>query len=1390
MAMARPSADEVFDEAIRRTPGEDRAAYLDEACGGDTELRVRVDRLVQAFAEAGSFLESPAADLTDTTDHSSIAERPGMVIGHYKLLQQIGEGGFGVVFFAEQERPVKRRVALKVIKPGMDTRQVIARFEAERQALAMMDHPNIAKVYDAGATANGRPYFVMDLVKGVPISKYCDDHHLTPRQRLELFIPICQAVQHAHQKGIIHRDLKPSNVMVALYDGRSVPKIIDFGVAKATGPKLTDRTMFTEFGAVIGTFEYMSPEQAELNQLDVDTRSDIYSLGVLLYELLTGTTPLERRRLKDSALHEVLRLIREEEPPTPSTRISTAVDLPAVAANRGTEPARLSGLVHGELDWIVMKCLEKDRNRRYESASSLARDIERYLHDEPVQACPPSVAYRLKKFIRRNKVGALTGSAVVLALVVGLALATVGFMQAHEQAQISAAEAAKATAISELLQSALQSANPDHAKGNEYTVRQLLDDFSGGLANQLAGQPELEAQIRATIGNAYRGLRLFELAAAQFETALALQRRVDGQGAKYAGILMDYAQVVAERDHNVVEAEPIAREAIRIYRRAGVSGRPLVKALWMLQLQLAFRIENAQDAAEARSVYTEGQALVQEALAIARAEATEYPELANMLHRHAPLMSKQGDPVEAERCARQAVDMHRRLHGDEHLETAYGLADLGRVLRDRKKFRDAENAFRQALEIFRRYYGDENVGGVRDELRRVISAQKEPTDSKEQQPEPPEPVSNLTQAASSLAAKRSLRLAEEALQRELSDALKVIETGIDASPTNKSQQLALATTYRQVAEIDLKHGKVDDAIGHFRSAVAIASRLVSEDSTNSSYAEERARSQSSLAETLARANRVNESLAAFDAMMAMNEEAMAIFSREKWFIALVVETCARMSSALPLRASHTPDAVDQVRQLLVRGMKQLDSVDLASDVESSLKVAEMYTSVAQNLAAGAYADEIIRNEMDLYPNVAKNSAADMDSVAIVREYQNRLMALLQATLNRFPNEAGVREGVGHKLRLWAFALPWKGKYQPSAEQALKQAITTFEELTVDSPENLSAWHFLADTHYCLGRLYEWNAKTDEAEAAYRRAVELFDEHPESPLSNYHERANSYLGLAEFLVGMKRSTEAEAYYRKGIEVLAEPLGIQPDVTGVYARIAYYLTTIHREQDAARYLRKATLDTERLTDPNESANALYYIAVAQARLGDKAGYRSTCKMLGELPFNQLVGVTKSRPIWTLCLAPHAVDDFDQIVNRGQEFAATDKSHFGLYVWGAALYRAGQYELAAMRFQESIVAYANKPPANTDSMNYPRLFLAMTKWQLGLQDEARQVLAETLPDVDNELQSPSSAWNRRATLELLRGEAEALIEPKETNEAVENVEASQPAPATNSQQNLSHE
>jgi serine/threonine protein kinase/tetratricopeptide (TPR) repeat protein len=554
---ARPvSIKAVFDRALEMESAGERKAYLDEACAAAPEFREKVEALLKAYDEAGSFLESPAAVLAATID-DPVTERPGTVLGPYKLMEQIGEGGMGLVFVAEQQQPVRRKVALKVIKPGMDTRQVIARFEAERQALALMDHPNIAKVLDGGQTANGRPYFVMELVKGVPITDYCDQNQVPIRQRLELFVDVCQAVQHAHQKGIIHRDLKPSNVLVMSHDGTPLVKVIDFGVAKAIGQQLTDKTIYTQFSQLIGTPLYMSPEQAGQSGLDVDTRSDIYSLGVLLYELLTGTTPFDKERLRTVGYDEMRRIIREEEPPKPSTRISTLGQAATtVSTQQQGDPKQLSRLFRGELDWIVMKALEKDRDRRYETANGFATDVQRYLRDEPVLACPPSARYRLSKFLRRNKGPVLAAGLVLLALVCGMTGTTWGLLSAQHARQLAEtnekhasaerdraererriAEAVRTFLQKDLLRQAdawvqadsLRRAGLDALARENPTIKEVLDHAAAGLTEEkiesrFPKQPLVQAAILQTVGQTYDGIGDYGKAIAHLSRAVQRRR--------------------------------------------------------------------------------------------------------------------------------------------------------------------------------------------------------------------------------------------------------------------------------------------------------------------------------------------------------------------------------------------------------------------------------------------------------------------------------------------------------------------------------------------------------------------------------------------------------------------------------------------------------------------------------------------------------------------------------------------------------------------------------------------------------------------------------------------------------------------------------------------------
>jgi len=575
-------AQDVFLAAVDQVDRAGRSALLDRECAGDVELRRRVESLLRANDESGGFLERPFVDpaawtgvvdfeadgcvgeerksapnpdgfgtptgdpmpgvIDQANGPAPMTEGPGDRIGPYKLLRKIGLGGMGVVYMAEQEAPVRRQVALKIIRPGMDSEAVVARFEAERQALALMDHPNIARVLDAGTTGTGRPYFVMELVHGEPITEYCDRGDLTTTDRLELFIPLCQAIQHAHQNGVIHRDIKPSNVLVTQYDGRPVAKVIDFGVAKAIERRLTERTLLTHHGLVLGTFEYMSPEQAEPNALGVDTRSDIYSLGVLLYELLTGSTPLDRQKMTGSAYSEILRRIREEEPPRPSARLKTMqLTLPAVSARRKTEPARLTKLKNRELDWIVMKALEKVRTRRYETASALGRDLRRLLDGEVVEACPPSAVYRLRRFAGRNRTALVTVGLIVLFLLAGVVLSILEVIRVTRAEARTRAEADKArrsaaearSVLNFFKEHVLSTPRPEGmagALGKDVTIRRALDAAEPKLASAFPGQPGVEAAVRTVLGDKYYYLGEPAVAVRHRERVLELRSAELGPG--------------------------------------------------------------------------------------------------------------------------------------------------------------------------------------------------------------------------------------------------------------------------------------------------------------------------------------------------------------------------------------------------------------------------------------------------------------------------------------------------------------------------------------------------------------------------------------------------------------------------------------------------------------------------------------------------------------------------------------------------------------------------------------------------------------------------------------------------------------------------------------------
>ena len=632
--------EDLFHRARALEP-EDRAAFLDEACNGALDLRAEVESLLAHSDGSTSQIRlRPSSNENQTiVDRGPLSEGPGTRIGPYKILQQIGEGGFGVVYMAEQEYPVRRRVALKIIKLGMDTKQVIARFEAERQALAMMDHPNIATVLQAGATETGRPYFVMELVKGIPITDYCDKAKLSMRQRLDLFMQVCDAIQHAHQKGVIHRDIKPSNVLVTLHDTKAVPKVIDFGIAKAISARLTEKTLFTEFNYFIGTPEYMSPDQAEISGLDIDTRTDIYSLGVLLYELLTGTTPFDPVTLRKAGYGEIQRIIQEEEPPRPSTRVDTlARSRTDDTKLQRTDASHLSRAIRGDIDWIVMKAIEKDRTRRYQTCNEFAADIMRYLRGEPVVAGPPSVLYKMRRFVTRHRLGVTAAALIAAALIAGLTLATVGFVQANQEAR-------RSQRIADFLQTLFVSTDPDAALAADMDVESVLE-----TAREIFGEDH--AAVAATLSS----------------RAVQLQSSGDLEA-----------------------AEALFRQSLQLWRgQAGENDPNVGRTLGRLGMLLVTKGDN--EAAEG---------VLREALRIGRAQGVETLSICDTMDSLAGFLVNQGQLDEAQTLFRESVDIRKRLAPHQRLQIALTMNSLLSVMSIAGREKEAGELMPEFIEVWR-----------------------------------------------------------------------------------------------------------------------------------------------------------------------------------------------------------------------------------------------------------------------------------------------------------------------------------------------------------------------------------------------------------------------------------------------------------------------------------------------------------------------------------------------------------------------------------------------------------------------------------------------------------------------------------------------------------------
>ncbi len=702
-----PQIDIIFLEALQLPAGDGRDRYLEEACGGNAGLRRRLEVMLADDPAADAFFDGAVTEAARSAHSTLPGEKPGDEIGRFKLLQVIGEGGFGTVWMAEQSEPVQRRVALKIIRLGMDTREFVARFEQERQALAMMDHPNIARVLDGGATPAGRPYFVMELVRGVPVTKFCDVHKLPVSARLELFIEVCHASQHAHQKGIIHRDIKPSNVMVTLDGGKAVPKVIDFGIAKATQGKLTDKTLFTRFEQFIGTPVYMSPEQAGLGSYDIDTRCDIYALGVLLYELLTGKPPFDAKSLASAGHQEMCRIIREVEPPKPSSRLGTIgeKERTTLAAARQIEPGKLNRMVEPDLDWIVMKTIEKDRSRRYETVNGLALDIRRFLSSEPVSASPPSATYKFRKFARRNKaaLGAAALIDVVMVAATGVSLWHAGIASvAREEATATAlaerAARVESESITSFLTQVFRSPDPSR-RGRDITISEVLDITVKQMDTNLATQPARRAHLQTTLGETYRGLGLPHKGIPLHETALAYY--VGTFGRKHPltlGVLNDLANVYFDAGRRE-EALKLQEEVLALRRE--VSGPEHVETLKVMN-NLANSFVFSGREVEAIGLHVELLALRR------RLFGPEDPSTLSVMNNLAISCMKTGRTKDALRLMEELLTIRRRILRPAHPEVLNAMTNLANCYAAADRRPEAIALQEEAVPLCRKVFGPEH----------------------------------------------------------------------------------------------------------------------------------------------------------------------------------------------------------------------------------------------------------------------------------------------------------------------------------------------------------------------------------------------------------------------------------------------------------------------------------------------------------------------------------------------------------------------------------------------------------------------------------------------------------------------------------------------------------
>jgi serine/threonine protein kinase/tetratricopeptide (TPR) repeat protein len=1184
-------AESVFAAAVALA-GADRAAYLEQACAGDPALRQRVEALLRAHDRPAHFLDRPAAPPQETVEHVPDGVAGTLVAGRYKLLEAIGEGGMGTVWMAEQREPVKRLVALKLIKPGMDSTAVLARFEAERQALALMDHPHIAKVLDGGTSDHGHPYFVMELVKGLPLTEYCDERRLNVQERLHLFVHICCAVQHAHQKGIIHRDLKPSNILVTEHDGKPVPKVIDFGLAKALGAAaLTERTLHTAYGTAVGTPLYMAPEQVGINALDVDTRTDIYALGAILYELLTGTTPLEKRRFKEAAWDEVKRLIGEEEPPRPSLRLSSSDALPTLAARRQMEPAKLSRSVKGDLDWITLKALEKDRNRRYETANGLALDVERHLSGEPVLAAPPSVRYRLGKFLRKRRGPVLAASLVVLALLAGIMGTSWGLWEAMQQRD--AADYARAKELDQRNSAEANATKAVAAAREEAKQRKLAETHAKRAAE--AAEDERQAKNReaeqrqAAVAAQLRAMEALRATTDDIIEQLLSARPVLGPAEKaFLETTIKRWQAFAAERGDSASAQAVRAEGLR----------RVADLRWQL---------GEYDAALAG--YRQAAAVFENSPTKFSDVAAYRLEWATCHYNQACLLLKVGQRTQAEEQFRKALDLLAKLASDfptlPHCRCALAIGHygLGQLLYGSGQRSQAEERFHKALDLL------------------VPLVAEFPTD--------PEYRKALANTHNDLGLRfgdlanwgKAIKHYRKALglQEELAAQFQAI-------PLYRQQ---LALSHNNLANALTALGQWPDAEKHYHAALDLRHQLAADFPAVPAYRAAWATCHWTLGVLLKDVGRWEQAQEQYSKALAIQEKLAADFPAVPDYredLALTHNSLGNLLANLRQLAQ----AEEHYRQGLVLRKQLLAGSPTLPIYRCELAQSHNnLASVYSKLGEWAKADEHVRAALEVAEQLSADHPLEPRYVLELAR-SHHLLSGLRFALGRLAEaEAHARKGLDlqqklaagfpavpsyrHKLAechinlgvlLFNLGKPpeAKEKYLLEAEEHLRTALRLCKELLAEAPTVPGYREDLALCHHELGMVLRNNDRAAEAEDNFRKALESWEklaaQFPKKPLYRINVGL-SCSSLGGLLRDGGKPADSLDWFVKAIVTLStvEAKDSRPFVRNAYWNRARALDQLGRHEDAVKDWNQAML----LSQPAERGFFRACLALSKVKAG---------------------------------------------------------------------------------------------------------------------------------------------------------------------------------------------